>query len=110
MYSASSLTKNVVLSGISMMGSREIQPGVVQHIGHDSSLIGVFPGQNIEEEVGVKAALKFCNVYSAAGNATCAFDSDVPRGRWRKLVYNACFNPICAITGLDTGSLSTIYH
>jgi len=25
--------------------------------------------------------------------------------RWRKLVYNACLNPICAITGLDTGRL-----
>jgi ketopantoate reductase len=22
-------------------------------------------------------------------------------GRWRKLIFNACLNPICAITGLD---------
>lgn len=87
------------------MGSREIATGVIQHIGHDSSLIGVFPGQNIEEEVGIKAALRFCNVYTAAGKASCAFDTDVARSRWRKLVYNACFNPICAITGLDTGSV-----
>lgn len=25
--------------------------------------------------------------------------------RWKKLVYNACLNPICAITGLDTGRI-----
>jgi ketopantoate reductase len=25
--------------------------------------------------------------------------------RWKKLVYNACLNPICAITGLDSGRI-----
>ncbi|KAG9662961.1 hypothetical protein KCU63_g20307, partial [Aureobasidium melanogenum] len=25
--------------------------------------------------------------------------------RWRKLVYNACLNSICALTGLDTGRI-----
>lgn len=29
------------------------------------------------------------------------FSDDVPWARWRKLIFNACFNPICAITGLD---------
>ncbi|KXT09209.1 hypothetical protein AC579_3498 [Pseudocercospora musae] len=101
----SAFPENVILSGISMMGSREIETGVIQHIGHDSSLIGVFPGQKVQEEIGIKTARDFCNIYSAAGKATCVQDFDVPWSRWRKLIYNACFNPICAITGLDTGSI-----
>ncbi|EME86935.1 uncharacterized protein MYCFIDRAFT_77273 [Pseudocercospora fijiensis CIRAD86] len=101
----SAFPENVILSGISMMGSREIEPGVIRHIGHDSSLIGVFPGQRMPEQVGVETALHFCKVYLAAGKATCAYDDDVSRSRWRKLVYNASFNPICAITGMDTGSV-----
>ncbi|KXS95089.1 hypothetical protein AC578_9575 [Pseudocercospora eumusae] len=101
----SAFPENVILSGISMMGSREVETGVIQHTGHDSSLIGVFPGQKGPEQIGLKAARDFCNIYSAAGKATCLYDSDVPWSRWRKLVYNACFNPICAITGLDTSSI-----
>ncbi|KAF7196939.1 hypothetical protein HII31_01857 [Pseudocercospora fuligena] len=101
----SAFAENIILSGISMMGSREIETGVIQHIGHDSSLIGAFHGQQVQESVGIQNAHHFCDMYSAAGKATCVYDSDVSRSRWRKLVYNACFNPICAITGLDTGSI-----
>lgn len=35
----------------------------------------------------------------------CEYDSDVKFGRWRKLVYNACLNPVCALTGVDSGRL-----
>ena len=102
----SAFPDNVILSGISMMGSREISPGVIKHIGHDSMLIGVFSGQErIGSEVCIDKAKQFCRIYSASGKATCIFDADVTRSRWRKLIYNASFNPICAITGLDTGSI-----
>jgi ketopantoate reductase len=48
-----------------------------------------------------QAAKAFIEIYAAAGKTKCHYCEDVPLARWRKLVFNACLNPICAITGLD---------
>jgi hypothetical protein len=45
------------------------------------------------------------DLYSAAGKTVCTYSPNVLHDRWRKLVYNACLNPICAITGLDSGRI-----
>lgn len=44
-------------------------------------------------------------MYSAGGKTQCTHSSNVLHDRWKKLVYNACLNPICAITGLDSGRI-----
>jgi ketopantoate reductase len=44
-------------------------------------------------------------LYGAGGKTTCLHRSDVGYDRWCKLVYNASFNPVCALTGLDTSEL-----
>jgi ketopantoate reductase len=44
-------------------------------------------------------------MYSTGGKTDCKYSQDVLHDRWRKLVYNACLNPICAITGLDSGRI-----
>ena len=44
-------------------------------------------------------------MYAAGGKTNCKLVADVRLSRWRKLVYNSCLNPICAITGLDTGRI-----
>ncbi|KAJ9145296.1 2-dehydropantoate 2-reductase [Pleurostoma richardsiae] len=97
--------QNVVLSGISIIGSHETDLGVIEHDGHDSLEIGPFRNPNLDHSVQETAAKRFISIYNAAGKSTCTYDPKVGRGRWRKLVYNACLNPICAITGLDTGRL-----
>jgi 2-dehydropantoate 2-reductase len=94
---------NIVLSGVSIIGSREVAHGQIEHDGHDSLTVGAFSNPNIDAAEQERAARKFISVYSAAGKSTCTFEPNVPWARWRKLVYNACLNPICAITGLDTG-------
>ena len=35
----------------------------------------------------------------------CRVSAEVEHDRWRKLVYNAVLNPVCAILGMDTGRL-----
>jgi 2-dehydropantoate 2-reductase len=96
---------NIVLSGVSIIGSREVIHGVIEHDGHDSLTIGAFPNPNLDSTAQEAAAKRFISIYCAAGKSTCTFEPNVPWARWRKLVYNACLNPICAITGLDTGRI-----
>lgn len=94
---------NIILSGISLAGAEEVRPGVVNQPTPDKLTIGAFRNPNLDACVQRQAAEKFIRIYSAAGKTSCMFASDVAWDRWRKLIYNASFNPICAITGLDSG-------
>jgi 2-dehydropantoate 2-reductase len=94
--------QTTVLSGISMIGSEEVSPGKIIQDEGDKLIIGAFPNPNNSP---TSAGLDFVNMYKNGGKTYCKLSADVVHDRWRKLVYNACLNPICAILGLDTGRL-----
>ncbi|RMY00435.1 hypothetical protein D0868_09006 [Hortaea werneckii] len=97
--------QNVILSGVSYAGSQELQYGTIFHGSHDSLEIGAFRNCNTQKSREIAAAKHFVSLYAASGKASCQFAPHVQHDRWRKLVYNATINPLCAITALDTGSL-----
>ncbi|KAK5678541.1 hypothetical protein LTS10_008985 [Elasticomyces elasticus] len=96
---------NVVLSGVSMIGANEPSAGHVDQDFPDTLFVGAFDNPNLPADVQKDAAEDFVHRYSAGGKTECSLDTNVGWTRWRKLVYNACLNSICAITGLDTGRL-----
>ncbi|KAH0829864.1 hypothetical protein AYO21_10172 [Fonsecaea monophora] len=93
---------NVCLSGVSLMGADELSPGHILQNDVDRLFIGPFLSGNIDEQTQVAAAQEFVRIYSASGKVECSYQPDVLFVRWRKLMYNAVWNPICALTGLDT--------
>ncbi|OGM41616.1 hypothetical protein ABOM_009748 [Aspergillus bombycis] len=97
--------ENIVLSGISMIDSHEVAPGVIEHGSADDLVISAFRNPNLDCTVEVAAAERFVRLYSAAGKTKCILGLDVAYSRWRKLIFNACLNSICALTGLDTGRI-----
>ncbi|KAJ5614434.1 hypothetical protein N7528_008088 [Penicillium herquei] len=97
--------ENIVLSGISMIGSEEIEPGIIKHSFTDQLTVGPFRNPNLNPIEEVAAAKQFVKIYSAAGKASCLYDEAVGWNRWKKLVYNSSMNPICALTGLDAGQI-----
>ncbi|UZP44119.1 hypothetical protein NXS19_011931 [Fusarium pseudograminearum] len=92
---------NVILSGISVCGSSEPESGTIEHNIHDELWIGPF------RDVGNAAdrAKDLVARYNAGGRCTCHYDSNVTFSRWKKLLYNAVYNPVAALTRLDTGDL-----
>jgi 2-dehydropantoate 2-reductase len=97
--------KNIVLSGVSMIGSQEVTAGVIEHDFPDKLIVGAFRNSNLDPAKEDAAAKRFVGIYAAGGKTECEFTDNVGFSRWRKLIYNACLNPICAITGLDTGRI-----
>ncbi|KAH6643632.1 2-dehydropantoate 2-reductase-like protein [Boeremia exigua] len=97
--------RTIVLSGVSLIGSAEPSSGHIIQNEPDRLLVGAFPHPSISDELASERAKQFVNLYSAGGNTDCKFSPDVLHDRWRKLVYNACLNPICAITGVDSGRI-----
>ncbi|PVH94196.1 2-dehydropantoate 2-reductase [Periconia macrospinosa] len=98
--------KTIVLSGVSLIGSAEPSPGKIVQDDRDRLMIGPFANPNLSTSSAADdAAREFVELYGKAGKTDCKFSPNVLHDRWRKLVYNACLNPICAITGLDTGRI-----
>ncbi|KAK4493585.1 hypothetical protein PRZ48_015252 [Zasmidium cellare] len=95
--------QNVVLSGVSMIDSHEGEPGDICHEDHDILYLGPFHNPKFQtKEQEVEAAHHFIKIYAAAGKTQIHFSDNVPWSRWRKLIFNAVLNPICAITQLDS--------
>lgn len=87
-----------VLSGIQLIGSTKIAPGVINHVGRDHLLVGAFESGN---EHAANAAKTFVELYHNEGRNYAEFDSSVRFSRWRKLLYNAAINTTTALVNLD---------
>ncbi|KKY20018.1 putative 2-dehydropantoate 2-reductase family [Phaeomoniella chlamydospora] len=96
---------NIVLSGVSFCGSHEINHGEIVHEDNDRLFVGAFRNPALDREKEVEAAEAFVQMYKAGGKCISEHQPDVGFTRWRKLLYNACLNPVCAITDLDTGRI-----
>ncbi|GCF01647.1 hypothetical protein ZYGM_000558 [Zygosaccharomyces mellis] len=95
--------KNAVLSGVSLIQSVN-RNGYVEHTTQDILKLGYFDNPSLSKELQESICRKFVGLYSNE-KVDCEYDSDVKFSRWRKLVYNACLNPVCALVGVDTGRL-----
>ncbi|KAH6896980.1 6-phosphogluconate dehydrogenase [Thelonectria olida] len=93
---------NAILSGISMCGSAESAPGVVEHKLLDDLGVGPF---RPDDPAAADKARDFVARYGAGGRCSVWYDADVSFSRWRKLLFNAVINPTCAITNLDSGDM-----
>lgn len=98
-------SKTVVLSGVSLIGSAEPASGHIVQNEPDRLLVGHFPHPSIADATASAKAQEFVALYSAGEKTDCRHSPDVLHDRWRKLVYNACLNPICAIAGVDSGRI-----
>lgn len=93
---------NICLSGVSLMGADELSPGNILENDADRLFIGPFLSENVDKQKQIAAAEEFVRIYSASGKVECTYQADVLFVRWRKLMYNAVWNPICALTDMDT--------
>lgn len=96
---------NICLSGVSFMGAYEVEPGRIQQTDRDRLVVSPFLSSNIDHDEQVQAARTFQALYAASGKVQCDYEYNVAHIRWRKLLYNAVWNPICAITDMDTTRL-----
>ncbi|OQO02552.1 hypothetical protein B0A48_12080 [Cryoendolithus antarcticus] len=97
--------QNTILSGVSFMGSHELEAGVIEHDFEDKLVVGAFQNVSVDAELSSAQARDFVARYSAGGKTVCEYAVDANRSRWEKLVYNATMNPICAVLRTDTATL-----
>ncbi|PHQ25837.1 2-dehydropantoate 2-reductase [Marinobacter guineae] len=102
---ASLLGEHRVLGGLAVrIGGHILQPGVVEAEGPAQVIMGEWP---VAAEPGSRRALleQLRDEFEAAGIPTTVSDN-IRYELWRKLVINNGVNPLSALTGLDTQSLT----
>lgn len=105
--------QNAIISGIQLLGAEETSPGTILHTEPDICQLGLFESSTADSSqrvVHLSQTHKFVEIYNACGKVDCQFDKDVKFTRWRKLVYNAAYNPISAILGMDVTRMRINEH
>jgi 2-dehydropantoate 2-reductase len=81
-----------IVPGVAVIGVSMPEPGLVRHTNNGSITLGEVSGEESERVRTV------CEALAEAGVET-RVSRDIRSVKWRKLVWNASFNPIAALTG-----------
>ncbi|MCP4050475.1 MAG: 2-dehydropantoate 2-reductase [bacterium] len=84
--------KNEIISGLAFVCLTQLSSGHITHHDYGKLAFGLFP-----EGVSTKTRL-LCDLFRSV-NITCELSDNIERTRWKKLVWNAPFNPVSVIGG-----------
>ena len=98
---------NTILSGVSMIGSRVIEPNGISHIGTERLVLGPHFHEGLPREDQIASAEQFAELYKAGDCKSCVVELDMPKARWQKLLWNGTFNTLCALMGMDVGQIQS---
>lgn len=87
---------NTIISGVTYMPVSQLSPGVFSHTETQKLHLGVYPA-NDATPLDHRSTERFADLLKSAG-AEAQIHEDVQVERWIKLVGNATWNPICALS------------
>jgi 2-dehydropantoate 2-reductase len=95
---AARVSRQRVIPGVVYVGATVARPGVVSHVAAGTIAVGAPDGVDPSRLPAIRDTL-------AASGQPVRISSDIRRERWRKLIWNAGFNTVSAITGLEPAEL-----
>lgn len=94
----------VVLSAASYIGAHE-RNGHVVHDDPDYYHIGVFHNPRLDPQYERQKLEGFVTVYNGSKVVNAEMVDDIQHYRWRKILWNGVYNPMCTITQLDNAAI-----
>lgn len=111
----SAFPKCPILSGVLLIGLAYAK-GVISHLHKEQLYLAPFDNPTVSPEVSKARTAEFAAIYRQQDGLNIVHvEESAKRSRWDKLVNNAVFNPVTALTGLDinrcqiNGANSTIF-
>lgn len=96
---AAAFPRNEIISAIAFIAVSRSGPGRILHAGYGRLVLGRFPS-------GTSARVQKLAELCQAVGVPCEVTEDIIAARWRKLVWNAPFNPISVLGGsVDTKTM-----
>lgn len=93
--------ENVVLSAVTWVNANQPDTGVIVHKGQEKMQIGVEWSETIAREVQ-QAKLQAFSAILTAGKTGFDEVTDIRVDRWKKTIWNACWNSLTAMTLCNT--------
>lgn len=97
----SAFPANTIISGVVYLPVTQVSPGLVVHGELEQLEIGTFPSSTASttaERTKAQAQTDtFAAIFTAGGGSVKVY-ADVQERRWTKLITNAAWNPICALS------------
>lgn len=87
---AQAFPNNRLISGLAFICVSRIRPGVLRHLCYGRLSIGLYPH-------GEDPCVKELAALFEASGVPCTTSPDIVAERWKKLVWNAAFNPISVL-------------
>lgn len=89
---------NPILSCVVYLPATQTSPGVIKHQEVEHLHVGTYPSTAAPDHGNQKTAASEFATLIRAGNATATVHNDIQAERWTKLLVNASWNPICALS------------
>jgi 2-dehydropantoate 2-reductase len=89
-----------VIRGVTLPAGHVVEPGVIQMVGPGPTWVGPF-----EPKPATAGEIEHLGTILNDSGLETRVRDDVRGAQWTKLLFNACTNPLCALTGLTHGEL-----
>ncbi|TKA81993.1 hypothetical protein B0A55_01743 [Friedmanniomyces simplex] len=90
--------KNPLVSCVVYLPTTQVEPGRIQMGSFELLEIGTFPASAYDSQPTFKEATDTLLAALKKGGSSVTFYTDIQEKRWNKLLLNASWNPICALT------------
>lgn len=94
---------NTILSCVVYLPATQTSPGTITHTEVEHLHIGTYPHTTADDPAQT-AASSFASLLQAGG-ATATLHADIQGERWTKLLVNASWNPMCALSRSRDGEV-----
>ncbi|KAJ5949341.1 hypothetical protein N7454_000925 [Penicillium verhagenii] len=90
-----------ILTCVTWVGANQISPGIVNHTKSEDMQIGLYPNTEIDTATEKQRLRTFADLLEH-GKTRFQVLEDMQRQRWEKVVWNAAWNSITALTMVDS--------
>ncbi|KAM0206812.1 hypothetical protein ACHAQI_008037 [Fusarium lateritium] len=95
--------KATIISCVTWVGARQPEPGVIEHTTSEDMQVGLYPNKTGDETLDTQRLSQFESLLSI-GKTIFQIVPNIQVQRWEKVVWNAAWNSLTALTLMDTHS------
>lgn len=91
---------NTIISCVTWTGAVQASPGLIKHNPNEDMQIGLYPNQTLKADLEMERLDKFAKLLTNGGTKFTV-EENIQIKRWEKVVWNAAWNPLTTLTGVE---------
>ena len=96
-----SFPSSTIISGVVWVGGVQKTPGIITHTKNEDTKMGLYPNPSLDSNLEQQRLDNFATLFKNGGT-NYELVKNVQIDKWEKCVWNAAWNPLTALTQVDT--------